>query len=80
MNDLLAQIQKEVDEIDNYTAFGKDWTLLYYNACGWKKNLCQDFVNVEQSHKKMVHFTSQFSDSQGTSGTGECMLCCEENK
>ena len=59
INNLMEKILEEVDEIDKYTCFGRDWSLLYYYACGWKKTLCQEFVNTEEKHKKLIHFTKE---------------------
>lgn len=36
-NELLHKVVMETKDINNYTAFGEEWALLYYHACGWKK-------------------------------------------
>lgn len=60
INNLMDKILEEVDEIDKYTCFGRDWSLLYYYSCGWKKTLCQEFVNKEEKHKNLISFTKEF--------------------
>ena len=57
INNLMDQILEEVEEIDKYTSFGRDWSLLYYCACGWKKTLCLEFVDTENKHKKLINYT-----------------------
>lgn len=54
---IIKRILEETESIDKYTMFGADWSLAYYAACGWSISLCQELIDTENTHKKLIHYT-----------------------
>ncbi len=59
------------------TGFNSDWALLYYNACGWRLNVCYERVDEEKTHLRLSGFKAETSEP-GINKPGECLSCCSE--